>query len=517
MMAAVLLIAAAYRLPGVSWGVDIIDAPEYEHPHPDEGIACLDAMERGVAELMNASNPAERGMMFQCVLLRTIFGAQSGIIPRARLSRTYTVFWGLASILLTALIARRLKGDAAGLFAALLLTTSGIHLITSFWLRGQVQNVTFFLASILVALRVRRSKEKEKAAVLLFVAAALGGAALATRWSFALVPMLLGCAVARGPIAVRLAATVAGALFGFFGSTGFFWTPELVRMNFEYQAHNLVMLYSRVTPFTTGAAAIVCILAGTGLVTFVFALWYCVDRARRLRRVRRRRFAWPELRSVLDSPRAIIGVPFAITFVLLCFNKAFDARYTDLFAPACAILAGVRMAELWERLARRWIVFAVLFAYQGVYATGMLARYTHDARNGMNAALAEVWRPRAKTFVGPYVSDSKLYRGFSVAPNEGPWDAEWFVFSDVYAGQYLTRSGTFPFLGAPPSCREILYCDGEQFRAFVQKVFARDGWDEVYVAKAAAWTPEVKLHHALMTSKWMFTGNIRLFHRRPSP
>src|SRR5689334_16029588 len=161
MMAAVLLIAAAYRLPGVSWGVDIIDAPEYEHPHPDEGIACLDAMERGIAELMNASNPAERGMMFQCVLLRTIFGAQSGIIPRARLSRTYTVFWGLASILLTALIARRLKGDAAGLFAALLLTTSGIHLITSFWLRGQVQNVTFFLASILVALRVRRSKEKE--------------------------------------------------------------------------------------------------------------------------------------------------------------------------------------------------------------------------------------------------------------------------------------------------------------------------------------------------------------------
>ena len=515
MMAAVLVIAAAYRLPGVSWGFEVVDAAAYEHAHPDEGIVCFDSMERGFSELGNADNPVERGMMAQCALLGSVFGPQSGIIPRARISRTYSVLWGLVSIILTALIARRFKGDVAAIFAALLLTTSGLSIITSFWVRGQIQNVTFFLASILVALRIRKSPSKEAAAILLFVASALAGASLATRWSFALVPMLLGCAIARGPIWLKLGATITGGVFGFFASTGFFLTPQLARMNFTVQAHMLVMLYSRITPLTTGAAAIVCILAGTGLVTFLFALWFAVDRGRRLGRLRPEDFAWSRVRSALDGPAVIIGLPFLITFVLVCFNKAFDARYTDLFAPALAIAAAIPLSELWERRKRWRILCAGLLAYQGVYAAGMLARYTNDSRNGMNAALAEVWRPKGTIYATPYVSPSKLYAGYGLGPGQGAWDAEWFVLSDVYAGQYRTPSGTFPFLGGPPSCREILYCDGERYRAFVQKVYARDGWDLVYVSKAAAWTPEIKLHHALMTSKWMFTGDIRLFHKRP--
>src|SRR5262245_34904653 len=53
MLAAVLVIAAAYRLPGVSWGFDIVDAAAYEHPHPDDGVVCFDAMERGASEITN--------------------------------------------------------------------------------------------------------------------------------------------------------------------------------------------------------------------------------------------------------------------------------------------------------------------------------------------------------------------------------------------------------------------------------------------------------------------------------
>jgi len=189
----------------------------------------------------------------------------------------------------------------------------------------------------------------------------------------------------------------------------------------------------------------------------------------------------------------------------------------DLFAPPLAIAAAIPLADLWERSKRWRILVAGLLAYQGIYAAGVLARYTNDSRNGMNAALAQVWRPKGTISATPYVSTSKLYAGYAVGPGQGPWDADWFVISDVYAGQYRTPSGTFPFLGAPPSCREIVYCDGEQYRAFVQKVFAGDGWDLVHVSKAAAWTPELKLHHALMTSKWMFTGDIRLFRRRPPP
>ena len=91
--AAVLVIAAAYRFPGVSWGFDFSTAP-FSTAHPDEGIACLEATERGVSELKNGGNPMERGMMFQCALLGFVFEPLSGIVPRARIGRTYPCLGG---------------------------------------------------------------------------------------------------------------------------------------------------------------------------------------------------------------------------------------------------------------------------------------------------------------------------------------------------------------------------------------------------------------------------------------
>jgi hypothetical protein len=512
-LAVVLAVAAAYRLPGVGWGFDFatFGTTEYVELHPDEGVVCLGAMQNGVPEMKNNSLPTERGMMFQCLVLGLLFHPHD-IISATRIGRAYSVLWGLASILLTALITRRLKGEVAAIFAALLLSTSGIHLITSFWARGQIQNVTFCLASMLVALRVRTAKERAPA--LLFVASGLAGAAIATRWSVALIPMLLACAVARGPVVVRLAAVAVGGLFGFFGSTGFFWTPDMIVSNVQMQTHNLVTLYSRIGPLVTGCAALVCILAATGLATFVLAGWFAVDRLRRVRRLPLEELTWSNLRAKLDAPALIIGLPTAITFVMLCFNKLFDARYTDLFAPPLAIAAGIRMAELWQKT-RWWRLLLVgLVAYQGIYAASMLARYVNDSRKGMNAALATVWQPRGPIFSTAYANDSQLFRGYGLAPGQGPWDAEWIAVADVYAGQYLTPSGTFAFMQAPTSCREVLYCDSERHRELFQKIYAGDGWELVHVSKAAAWTPELALHRALMTSKWMFSGDIRLFHKK---
>jgi Dolichyl-phosphate-mannose-protein mannosyltransferase len=504
MLAVVVAIGAAYRFPGVSWGFDFYP---FDGAHPDEGVACLNAMMRGVPEMKNNDLPTERGMMFQCLVLGLVFKPHD-LASSARIGRAYSVIWGLISIVLTALIARRLKGEVAAIFAALLLCTSGIHLITSFWARGQVQTVTLSLASMLVALRVRAAGER--AVVFLFVASAFAGAAIATRWNVALVPMLLACSLARGPIFLRLAATGAGGLLGFFGSTGFFWTPDMIAANLEMQTNNLVNLYSRIGPFVTGCAALVCIVAATGLVTFLMAAWFCIGRARRLRNFPLEDLTWSNLRSKLDSPGVIIGVPTAITFVMLCFNKHFDARYTDLFAPPLAIAAGVRMADLWQNI--RWrFVLAALVAYQGVYAASMLARYVNDPRKSMNVALDKAWQPRGRLYTTGYAGDPRLESGYAV---DSPWKAEWIMASDLAVGQYLTASGTFRFLKQPTSCREILYCDGEEFRKLVQQVYARDGWDQVYVSKAAAWTPEIKLHHALMTSKWLFTGDIRLFRKR---
>jgi hypothetical protein len=509
MLAVSLAIGAALRFPGVSWGFDLDTAP-YSTAHPDEEVTCLGAMLRGVPEMKNNDPPQERGMMFQCLVLGLVFKPHD-MQSAARIGRVYSVIWGLIGILLVALITRRLRGEVAAIFAALLLATSGIHLITSFWARGQVQNVAFTLASMLFALRTRSSSERS--VINLFIAAALAGAAIATRWNVALVPMLLACAVARGPVFQRIGAGAAGGVFGFFASTGFFWTPDQIASNLEMQTHNLVTLYSRIGPFVTGCAALVCITVATGLITFLLAGWFAVDLARGLRRVRRAGLTWSALRSKLDSPGMIIGFPTAITFVMLCNNRLFDARYTDLFAPPLAIAAGIKMAEIWR--STRWrVAVAALVAYQGVYATSMLARYVNDTRKDMNAALDQVWQRRGTIYASMYANNSPLYAGHGIAPGQGPWDADWISVADGYASMYFTPSGTFRFLRPPVSCREILYCEGERFREFYQQLYAGNGWDLVHVSKAAAWTPEIKLHHALMTSKWMFSGDIRLYRRR---
>jgi hypothetical protein len=209
----------------------------------------------------------------------------------------------------------------------------------------------------------------------------------------------------------------------------------------------------------------------------------------------------------------IIGFPTAITFALLCNNGLFDARYTDLFAPPLAIAAGIKMAEIWR--SPRWRVAVVALAvYQGVYATSILSRYVNDTRKDMNAALDQVWRPRGTIYASMYANNSPLYAGHGLAPGQGPWDAEWMAVADGYAGMYLTPSGTFRFLRPPLSCREIIYCEGERMREFYQQLYDGNGWDLVHVSKAAAWTPEIKLHHALMMSKWLFSGDIRLYRRR---
>lgn len=499
----VLAIGAAYRFPGVTWGFDI-ETPMYVNLHPDEAPGCYWAMERGRSYLRSQRNELARGMQFQCYVLGLLFEPLADIKARAVVARSYSVLWGLLGILLVGLIAWRLSDDPlAGVFAAFLTATAGNHLVTSFWARGQIQNSTVFFATIYFALR---SREAEKHFPWLFLAGATSGMAIAIRWSVALGPMLFCLALSRPRAISNLLVIGAGALTGFCLITGFQWTPELIAIFIRLQSGNLVNLYSRVGPHITAAAALVSILAGTGLVTFALAVWFGIER------LRSARFRRP-VRSDLGSPLAIVSLPFLTQFVLVSIIKAYDARYTDLFAPALAIPAGLMMAALLHRFSGRIIapVLGLLLLYQAIYAAGVLDRYTNDARGKMNAALPSVWKPKGTIYATPYVTYSSLYDGHGVRPGGGPWDAEWVVAADVYAGQYRTPSGTFLALGGPTSCREVLYCDGERHRRFYQALYAEEGWELVHVADAADWTPEMKLHEALMGSKWLFTGDVRLF------
>ena len=223
----------------------------------------------------------------------------------------------------------------------------------------------------------------------------------------------------------------------------------MIVSNLEMQTHNLVTLYSRLNPFVTGCAAVVCILAATGLVTFLLAIWFGVDWAAAPAELSPRDLAWSGLRSKLDSPGVIIGLPTAITFLMLCFNNLFDARYTDLFAPPLAIAAGIQMdgavAEPGWR--RRWS--SALVAYQGVYAASMLARYTNDSRKGMKRRPRQglaTERPDHRHAVCQRLAAS--YAGHGLRPGKVPGTPNGSSISDVYAGQYLTPSGTFSFLDA---------------------------------------------------------------------
>ena len=102
-LALVLAIAGAYRFPGVSWGF-AVDTEGYVPLHRDEPVACLGAMLGGVPEI-KSNMPTERGMMFQCLVLGLAFKPHD-LLSATRIGRTYSVLWGLASIVLTALIAR---------------------------------------------------------------------------------------------------------------------------------------------------------------------------------------------------------------------------------------------------------------------------------------------------------------------------------------------------------------------------------------------------------------------------
>ena len=188
----------------------------------------------------------------------------------------------------------------------------------------------------------------------------------------------------------------------------------------------------------TAAAAIVCILAGTGLVTFGLATWlgstgHGVSGTFRLEELN-----WRDCDRSSIHPSVIIILPTLITLLMLSHQQVLRRA---LHRPVCAplaIAAGIKMAELWRK--QRWwrVLVAVFVAYQGVYAAGMLARYMKDSRKGMSAAIDKAWQPQGPIFATPYAGDLPLYDGHRLVGGQRAWDSEWIVDADIYTAQYIT-------------------------------------------------------------------------------
>jgi hypothetical protein len=539
----VMLAALALRLPGVSWGFGMTGSA-FTQFHPDENPGCIVPM-TNPSYLKAKSNNRERGIQFQCRVLGAIAkpaleaaGKKFEQPQQIVVGRVYGVVCGLLSILVLARLARELSGenDTAASWGALAtafgVATCGMHQVTSFFARGQIQGtLCFFLAILSAVISVSREGKREHAWV--FATGFVTGFGVATRWTVALAPLVLLLVICRRQVLLRVPIVAIGAVAGFFIASGFQWTPEQVQSFVRSQSAQLLQMKRTVGPHVMVLAALVATFAGTGLVTWLAGSWGLVGRAneamKTLRdevRSRPRRLTRGYLWSKLVDLRALIGnrwslflAPLFTQLALLSLLSTYDPRYADFFPPAIAVLAGVAVSHAVRagRLQHRiWqLGTAAGAAYQLIYATGMLHRYVFDARYAENAMLVDHVPKGATVFRDWYIEDAPGFLERDTR-KRNPWDCEWLMVSDLHALRYLTRSTTFVVLGGPTSCKEIFNCEGEKVRAFYQQLYAgKSDYDLVSHSRSAVWTPEMMLFRHLAGTRWLFTADIRLYHRRP--
>ena len=516
----ILGVGLALRLPGVKWGFGLDEGAFYQF-HPDEWHSCTQAMLKGREWLHSRKNIRARGNQVLCLALgglaETFLGKKLTREQSVLLGRTASVLAGLLSMVILFLIASMLGGNLAGLLTAFFVATGGMHLITSFWARGQIQSSLFFYAAILFALKSR----KGRVAWWLFWAAFMAGAAIGYRWSLSLLPMLLLAALTRRPIWENLLYTAVGGIFGFLAITAFQWSPEQLWQSITEQGRNLTAMKSPVWFYGPFIATWLSVLAGTGLAVFLPAMVKLTGVLKGglggLSQAEGSRMK--ALFHALGSPWALLLIPAAFQLLVISLITVFSARYTDMLPPALAVLAGVGTARLIHKNPRSWwrlALVALICLYQGVYAIGVLTRFTHDNRATMKSNLSRVI-PRGARISNAsfYIPRALLQRipGYRVVHFPR---ADWLLISDFSAYRYLAHSTTLPLFGQPRECRSIWNCRDPKTMKFFQDLYGgRTAYRQVKVYRAAAWTPEMWLYTALMGSKWMFTGDVRVFKRGP--
>jgi hypothetical protein len=498
--ALILVAATLLRLPGIEWGFGV-EPGRFHALHPDEGVSCFELWTHGRAWLTDPANWHERGMQVQCwglaALLRGVVGDRASLETFVRAARVYSIVWGLIGIVVVALVAREIEPDRetrehSARFAALLCAFAGVHIVTSFWARGQIQNNACFFASVYCAQRTLRDRSRIR---WLFAAGVAAGIAIVLRWSVALLPMLAIAAWAAPPRTRSFAAAALGCVLGASAGTAFVWTPAQIDTFVRTQTHAMLLVERGAGPIAVGAAAIFCTIVGCGLATAVLGIGGLVRRGATAR--------------FEVTPALLLLVPVVVQLAMIATIKSFEARHTDLLSTALVIFAGVELAHLTARVptprTAAALVVAVV-AYQAVYAWGVVTRFRHDTRNDLAASVASTISPAAPVFVSWYVPrDALVHAGVAVTDDRGA--AAYVVAHEQHTLRYLGRSGTFLFLGAPASCREIYNCWTDEEREFYQELY-RDPTRVLRRLPAATWTPELILYRRLMGSKWMFTADL---------
>ena len=511
-----LALAAFYRFPGVTWGFRIQQG-SYFQLHPDENESCYRAAMQGAKWLHDPRNYLEPGMQTNCCLLGSLVRRFTGRrLERGEavlVGRLSSVVAGLASIVAIYGVGSQLAGPPGGLLAAFFVTTCGLHLAESFWARGQIQNVLLFFTSVFFA---QRSRDGRAGAWLAAAGAAAGGA-IAMRLSLSLLPMLLLAAISRPRWLRNALCAAAGTLTGFALVSGFSWGPAEFLRYLTNQGSTLNLARMPASVAQQALAIAVFTLTGSGLAVFLSGAAGLAGLASRGRQ------RWSEARAVppgrrivdlLGTKWALLLVPGAVQLSLIATTRLLEPRYVDLLVPILALLA----ADFWaRRLGRRAAVPLLVAAlvYQGVYAAGVLQRYTHDCRARYAREFPGLVPPDAAFALTGYVPDVGRRKG-SVVPVK---DAEVLVASDIQTLRYLRHPTGTLFSAAPGSCSEIFNCEGEWHREFYQRLSAGSdsGFRPVRVFEAPAWTPEVRFFRLLYGSSWLFTGDVRVYRRQQNP
>lgn len=503
------VLAAILRIPGIRWGFDL-EPGVYHSFHPDEDHSCTNAMVYGLAWLDDPKNWTERGVQIPCYWLSRLSGGDMEEGRAVLWARGVAVLAGLLGVGAAFLLGRRLwRSDQAGLWSAFFLATSGLHLVSSFFARGDAQGTLFQMLAVFCAVV---AVTEPRAARWLFWAGAATGAAIAGRFYVSLLPLLGFAAFCSKPrtlwlVALRFGAAVTGTLLGFAAITGLRWSPTQV---WNYLTHQRRVLQQSVgvEPIWIYLAALLALLMAVGLPTLLFALgklaawgqkvWVGDSRGRRER-----------LGDAIFSPTAVFLLPFAVQFLLIGNLKLFDARYVNGLVPACVILAGGAAAACATRRAGRALLVVAL-AWQVVYATGILLRYVDDPRARMLADLPNVLESGDRVALSRYIPETRALARSATPRRE---DATVHIVSELHAQRFVRRPAGFSFLDQPRSCGEIRSCKSPEEFSYFRWLISDPSFTKVAEYRATRLTPEMQLYAALLGPNWVHSSDVKVLRR----
>ncbi|MGO8669795.1 MAG: ArnT family glycosyltransferase [Capsulimonadaceae bacterium] len=208
-LASVLLVAAAFRLWGIDWGLP--NETRYFSYHPDESVILLHSLTLSFSSgswLPHFYNYGSLQLYLVCIAntLASLVGAANlglhDLSDYESLGRLYligrlvTVAMGVCTVWATACLGTRLWGRTAGLLAAAVLALTPLHVQHSHWLTVDVPATLWIVLSLLYSTRLSASGALGDAVP----AGLLAGLAMATKYNgvLALLSVVVGAWASSG-------------------------------------------------------------------------------------------------------------------------------------------------------------------------------------------------------------------------------------------------------------------------------------------------------------------------------